>query len=52
MSDISLSEQSNDHYFERRDYITTSLKAAGASALPGMPVLSMANFQSNLICTN
>jgi putative NIF3 family GTP cyclohydrolase 1 type 2 len=42
MSDISLNEQSNDHYFERRDFITASLKAAGATALLGMPVLNMA----------
>jgi len=42
MSDISLSEQNNDHYFERRDFITTALKAAGATAFLGMPVLSRA----------
>ena len=42
MNDISLSEQSNDHYFERRDFIATALKAAGATALLGIPVLSMA----------
>ncbi|MEP6927964.1 MAG: Nif3-like dinuclear metal center hexameric protein [Ginsengibacter sp.] len=41
MSDIFLSEQSNDHHFERRDFITTALKAAGATALLGIPVLGM-----------
>jgi putative NIF3 family GTP cyclohydrolase 1 type 2 len=42
MCDISLSEQCNDHYFVRRDFITTALKAAGATALLSMPGLSMA----------
>ena len=43
MNDISLSEQTEHHYYcERRHFITTALKAAGATALIGMPVLTMA----------
>lgn len=42
MNDISLNQQSNDHYLERRDFIATALKAAGATALLGIPVLSRA----------
>ncbi|MEP6950078.1 MAG: Nif3-like dinuclear metal center hexameric protein [Ginsengibacter sp.] len=42
MNDISLGEQSDHHYCERRDFITTALKAAGATALLGIPVLSTA----------
>jgi putative NIF3 family GTP cyclohydrolase 1 type 2 len=42
MSDIPLSQESNDHFFERREFITTALKVAGATALLGMPVLSIA----------
>jgi putative NIF3 family GTP cyclohydrolase 1 type 2 len=42
MNNISLGEQSNDHYLERRDFIATALKAVGATALLGVPVLSRA----------
>ena len=42
MSNISLSRQGNDHYFERREFITTALKATGATVLTGIPLLSMA----------
>jgi putative NIF3 family GTP cyclohydrolase 1 type 2 len=42
MSDIFSGEQSNRHYFERRDFIRAAFKAAGATALLGVPVLSTA----------
>ncbi|MEO8765439.1 MAG: Nif3-like dinuclear metal center hexameric protein [Ginsengibacter sp.] len=42
MSKMPFNEQDSLHHFERRDFITTALKAAGATALMGMPVLSTA----------
>jgi putative NIF3 family GTP cyclohydrolase 1 type 2 len=42
MNDISLGEQSNGHYFERRDFIRAAFKAAGATAFLGVPVLGAA----------
>jgi putative NIF3 family GTP cyclohydrolase 1 type 2 len=41
MSDTSSTELSNNHYFKRRDFIRTSIKAAGATALLSTPVLNM-----------
>ena len=40
MSNISLTDQSHDHYVERRDFITAALKAAGVTAIMGIPALS------------
>jgi putative NIF3 family GTP cyclohydrolase 1 type 2 len=42
MSDIHLSREHRDHHFERREFISNSLKAAGAAAFLGIPVLSTA----------
>ena len=42
MSNTSLSQENGDHHFERRKFISASLKAAGAAAFLGMPVLSTA----------
>ena len=40
MSDISLTDQRHDHYLERREFITAALKAAGVTAIMGVPALS------------
>jgi putative NIF3 family GTP cyclohydrolase 1 type 2 len=42
MEDISMNEENKGQFFERREFISTSLKAAGAAAFLGMPVLSTA----------
>jgi len=42
MGDITLSKQNNDNHFERREFITTALKAAGATALLGIPAFNSA----------
>lgn len=42
MNDTSLNEQ-NAYSLERRNFISTTLKAAGATALMGSPVLSLAS---------
>ncbi len=44
MNNNSLSEQ-NNHLFERRDFISTTLKAACATALVSTPVFSMAKYE-------
>ncbi len=42
MNKNSISEPNNNHLFERRDFISTTLKAACATALVTTPVFSMA----------
>lgn len=42
MSNTSFTGQSNNHFFRRRDFIATSIKAAGATALLSTPVLNAA----------
>jgi phospholipase C len=32
----------HNYYLERRDFITSALKAAGATALVGLPILTLA----------
>ncbi len=41
MDDLTLCKQSNDNYFERREFITTALKTAGATALLGIPAFNL-----------